>query len=117
MQPSSKIFAYHVNAGFAAGSPDPQTEYTNEGSTSIGSWNDATVPIHLGTFTIDFILDNNQIADQNYNYYKFNGNDWAAETGFTENVGSRAKKDPMIGRSTPRATSQLHAPVPLISKK
>ena len=95
--PSSKIFAYHVDAGFTAATPDAASEYTNEGSTSIGDWNDASVAIHLGTFAIDFILDNKQIADSNYNYYKFASGAWSLETGFSAVAGSsRASKDEMV---------------------
>jgi len=100
--PSAEIFAYHVNAGFTNGSPNPQTTYTNEGSTSIGDWNDAAVPIHLGTFAIDFILDNKQIADNNYNYYKFGDTGggvygWSAESGFAAVSGSsKAASDEMV---------------------
>jgi len=99
---TADIFSFKVDAGFSndngetLGQDHDLFNDVTFGTNHIGTahaedW-DSLVPIHLGTFEITLELTNMQTADVNYNYFKFNNDEWSAETDFTAVDGSATAK-------------------------
>ena len=100
---TSEIFANHFDAGFVDKSGTIEQnfvagtgKYNYIGSTNAAAW-DSNDAIHLGTFTVSFVLDNKIAADGNYKFFKFNSAanpnpKWEDESAYTAN-GAEAKQD------------------------
>lgn len=68
---TADIFRYKIDSGFAQSAAADALEDSNQGSSSMADWVDPTAAIHLGTFTIDFVLDKKEEADDNYNFFEY----------------------------------------------
>lgn len=97
---TADIFSHKWNAGFddtnatkieqtftAPTDGEPVTgSYNYIGSANVDQWN-STDAIHLGTFRIDFVLNNKIDADSNYKFYKFvgtgSGGSWSEDATYS----------------------------------
>ena len=68
---TADIFSYKIDSGFVQSAAANALEDSNQGSSTMADWVDPTVGIHLGTFTIDFVLNKKSEADNNYNFYEY----------------------------------------------
>lgn len=102
---TADIFSFRVDAGFSDNGGIIELDhnhplfpggYNHIGTADAADWHTGGDAIHLGTFNIVLQLTKMQTADENYNYFKFNNDEWSDETDFSNVQGSSTARDKIM---------------------